>query len=182
MWKRVYGGKTLRPTGHGCALVYRRFRRWNVALLVGMLVACSLGASDTSTPGAEGTMCRPTPADSLGPFYEPNAPERSSVGKGYVLSGAVRSSDDCSPIAGARVEFWLTGPDGRYDDDHRATVFAAADGKYTFESNFPPAYGNRPAHIHIRVTASGFQTLVTQHYPVARQTTGALDLVLISAR
>jgi hypothetical protein len=33
--------------------------------------------------------CKPTQPDMLGPFYEPGAPVRTSVGSEYVLSGAV---------------------------------------------------------------------------------------------
>ena len=68
--------------------------------------------------------CPPTPADIKGPFYKPGAAIRDSVGVGYVLSGIVKSAKDCSPIAKDKIEFWLTGPDGNYDDDHRATVTA----------------------------------------------------------
>ena len=35
--------------------------------------------------------CSPTPWDKIGPFYRPNAPERTSIGKGYLLRGTVRS-------------------------------------------------------------------------------------------
>jgi protocatechuate 3,4-dioxygenase beta subunit len=39
-------------------------------------------------------------------------------------------------------------------------------------------YAGRPPHIHIRVTAAGHRTLVTQHYPAAGQATATFDLVL----
>jgi hypothetical protein len=123
--------------------------------------------------------CRPTPPDGLGPFYKPSAPVRSSVGKGYSLSGVVRSARDCSPIAGAQIEFWLAGPNGKYDDEHRATVLSNESGEYRFESNFPPPYSGRPSHIHVRVAAEGRDTLVTQHYPVAGTTGAEFDLVLV---
>jgi protocatechuate 3,4-dioxygenase beta subunit len=123
--------------------------------------------------------CQPTEPDMLGPFYKANAPERSSVGKGYVLDGIVRSSKDCNAIKGARIEFWLTGPDGNYDDNHRATVYADDKGSFRFESNYPKAYYGRPPHIHIRVSAEGFQTLVTQHYPENGKSGATFDLVLI---
>lgn len=123
--------------------------------------------------------CVPTRPDMLGPFYQPGAPERSKVGEGYVLTGIVRSSRDCSPIAGARIEFWLTGPHGQYDDDHRATVLSDEKGAYSFQSNHPPGYYGRPPHIHIRVSAEGFRTLVTQHYPEGGKTSAAFDLVLL---
>src|SRR3990172_4688381 len=89
---------------------------------------------------ASAEKCKPTEPDMLGPFYKPGAPLRSSVGKGYILNGVVRSSKDCSPIGGAQIEFWLAGPDGKYDDAHRATVYADNNGAYQFESNFPKPY------------------------------------------
>lgn len=132
-----------------------------------------------AAPGDESEKCTPTPEDSLGPFYVPDAPVRSKVGEGYVLSGTVRSAFDCTAVAGAKIEFWLTGPSGEYDADHRATVFADDAGAYRFESNFPVAYGTRPPHIHLRVAAEGFRTLVTQHYAESGKSRVTFDLVLI---
>jgi len=126
--------------------------------------------------------CIPTPPDTLGPFYEPDAPVRASVGKGYILSGVVRSSVDCKPLKDARIEFWLAGPHGYYDDNHRATVFSDSNGAYKFESNYPKPYAGRPPHIHIRVSAEGFQVLVTQHYPQKGKTGDTFDLVLVPAK
>ncbi|HEV3011702.1 MAG TPA: hypothetical protein VG499_00355, partial [Actinomycetota bacterium] len=42
--------------------------------------------------------------DALSPSYRPGAPVREVVGQGHVLTGTVRSSRDCAPVAGARVE------------------------------------------------------------------------------
>jgi len=123
--------------------------------------------------------CKPTQPDMLGPFYEPGAPVRTSVGSGYVLSGAVLAAEDCKPIPNARIEFWLANPRGEYDDAHRATVLAGERGEYRFESNVPVSYGGRPPHIHIRVTAPGFEELVTQHYPQRGQRKANFDLVLV---
>ena len=122
--------------------------------------------------------CEPTRPDMLGPFYEPNTPVRTSVGSGYVLSGSVLAAGGCEPVRDARIEFWLANPEGEYDDAHRATVYVGEEGKYRFESNVPVSYGGRPPHIHIRVTASGYRDLVTQHYPDAGQTQATFDLVL----
>jgi hypothetical protein len=123
--------------------------------------------------------CTPTPPDALGPFYKPKAPLRNSVGRGYELSGAVLSSKDCAPIKEAGIELWMAGPDGEYKDDYRAAVRANESGEYRFESHRPPSYLNRPLHIHIRVTADGFNTLSTQHYPEEDSSNGEFDLVLI---
>ena len=123
--------------------------------------------------------CKPTQPDTPGPFYEPDAPVRTSVGSGHVLSGAVLAADDCEPIRNTRIEFWLANPKGEYDDAHRATVFADVRGEYHFESNVPVSYSGRPPHIHIRVTAPGFEELVTQHYPEPGQRKANFDLVLV---
>jgi protocatechuate 3,4-dioxygenase beta subunit len=125
--------------------------------------------------------CPPTPEDALGPMYQPNAPERSSIGQGYVLSGVVKSAKDCAPIAGAKIEFWQVGPNGKYDDAHRATLKVDQAGAYRFGSNFPPPYFGRPSHIHLKVSAPGFKTLVTQHYPKKGQKEATFDLVLMPA-
>src|SRR5512137_1533853 len=86
----------------------------------------------TALPGnpAEAQRCTPTPHDEIGPFYRPNAPVRSRIGSGYVLSGTVRSAATCRPIPGARIEFWQAGPDGNYGDAWRATVYADKRGRY----------------------------------------------------
>ena len=124
--------------------------------------------------------CKPTQPDMLGPFYEPGAPMRASVGSGYVLSGAVLGAEECKPIPNAHIEFWLANPKGDYDDAHRATVFAGERGRYRFQSNVPVSYGGRPPHIHVRVMAPGYEELVTQHYPERGQRKANFDLVLVA--
>lgn len=126
--------------------------------------------------------CAPTSTDELGPFYKAGAPIRSSVGKGYVTGGFVRSSRDCAAVPGTVIELWLAGPDGEYDDAHRAIVVADASGAYRFESNVPPPYHGRPSHIHLRISAKGFVTLVTQHYPISGRHEAVFDIVLVPSR
>jgi protocatechuate 3,4-dioxygenase beta subunit len=138
------------------------------------LVAAAL-AVPTGSTGA--SRCAPTRADQLGPFYKPGAPVRSKVGSGYVLRGKALSTS-CRPIARARVELWLVNGQGDYDDAHRATLFTRRDGFYRFESNRPIGYFGRPPHIHVRVSARGFRTLVTQHYPRSGRTGAVFNLVL----
>lgn len=152
------------------------FRGTSAALLAALIGAVAAPAQAVAAPA-----CPPTPADLLGPFYRPNAPVRTSVGKGHVLRGTVRSAADCRPVPGARVELWLAGPNG-YDDDHRATVIADAEGRYLFESELPGPFERRPPHIHLRVAHPGYQRLVTQHYPAQGQAEGTFDLVLSPAR
>jgi protocatechuate 3,4-dioxygenase beta subunit len=145
--------------------------RASVALLAAVLM---LGVSVRS----EAARCTPTRPDALGPFYKPGAPARSRVGSGYVLSGRVVAAATCRPISRARIELWLANRRGEYDDAHRATLFSGRRGGYRFESNKPPAYGSRPPHIHVRVTARGYRTLVTQHYPRGDQRRAVFNLIL----
>jgi protocatechuate 3,4-dioxygenase beta subunit len=143
-------------------------------LLPPLLILAAIAASGPHAAPA----CRPTPPDALGPFYEPGAPVRSKVGMGYVLTGRVLATRTCRAVPRARIEFWLANPSGEYDDAHRATMFSSATGSYRFESNRPPPYSSRPPHIHVRVSARGFRTLVTQHYPRAGRTSAVFNLVL----
>lgn len=122
--------------------------------------------------------CSPTPWDEIGPFYRPNAPERTSIGKGYLLRGTVRSAGDCRPLHNARIEIWQAGPDGTYDDAHRTTLFSNHAGRYRLQTSVPPPYGRRPPHIHILVDAKGFEGLITQHYPKKGKKRATFDLVL----
>ena len=144
---------------------------------IAALVLAALAFGVVSVGSDAASRCAPTRDDSLGPFFEPGAPIRSKVGTGYVMRGRVLTAG-CRPIARARIEFWLANSQGTYDDAHRATVIASRTGGYRFESNRPPGYQGRPPHIHVRVTARGFRTLVTQHYPKAGSNTAVFNLVL----
>jgi protocatechuate 3,4-dioxygenase beta subunit len=122
--------------------------------------------------------CAPTRADALGPFYEPNAPERAVTGRGLVVSGVVRSANACRPLAGARIEWWSADPRGDYDAGHRASQRADAEGRYRYETSVPGRYPGRPPHLHVRVAAPGHRALVTQLYPTPGQTQLDIDFVL----
>jgi protocatechuate 3,4-dioxygenase beta subunit len=147
-------------------------------VVVTRFILLSLALWSTATSVLAADKCRPTPWDEIGPFYRPNAPIRSKIGSGYVLSGTVRSSADCKPIAGARVEFWQVGRGGVYDDAHRAAIMSDAQGRYRLETDLPPPYVGRPPHIHILVDAAGYAGLITQHYPKRGTSKASFDLVL----
>ena len=153
----------------------RRMRGALVNIIFALLIVFAAATGQAAT-------CQPTEHDMLGPFYKSDAPIRSAVGKGYTMTGMVKSSLDCSTIKGAKLEFWLVNSEGTYDDEHRATVFSDAKGSYRFESNMPKPYSGRPPHIHIRVSAEGHKTLVTQHYPEKGKTRSVFDLVLVPSQ
>ena len=88
--------------------------------------ATSSGSEGTASSADERTDCEPTPPDMLGPYYEPDAPVRTTVGSGYVLSGAVLAGGKCEPIPGVRIEVWLAKPEVEYAGGSQATAPAGA--------------------------------------------------------
>lgn len=143
----------------------------NIRGVIGMLLLIAVPAGAAMT-------CTPTPQDEIGPFYRPNAPVRTTIGKGYILQGVVRDASTCRPISGARIEFWQAGPGGVYDDSLRATVYSDPKGRYRLETAFPQPYARRPPHIHILVDQRGYAGLITQHYPKSGVKGARMDLVM----
>lgn len=146
---------------------------WHRLATIALLL--SIGALPAA---ATAPSCAPTKPDSLGPFYVPNAPERAKTGLGLTVAGRVRSAAGCRALPGARVEWWSANPRGDYDEAHRATQVTGAQGAYRYETDAPGRYPGRPPHLHVRVSAPGHRTLVTQLYPNAGQTAIETDLVL----
>ena len=76
--------------------------------------------------------------------------------------------EECRPIAGARLDFWLADVAGEYDNAGytlRGHVFSDAEGNYAIESIEPTEYTGRPPHIHVKVHApDGRELLTTQLY------------------
>ena len=143
-----------------------------------MIISTTAVLLFTDAPVTAAQKCQPTPWDEIGPFYRPNAPLRSTIGSGYVLSGTVRSAYDCRPLPEARIEIWQTGTNGKYDDVHRATIIADRQGRYRLETDLPGGYARRPPHIHILVDMRGYAGLIAQHYPKKGAKKATLDLVL----
>jgi catechol 1,2-dioxygenase len=137
-----------------------------------------------------------TASDVEGPMYTDVPPFRRKIYEEYegmgdedplIVRGTVTSTDG-SPLPGAVVDVWQTGPVGGYDmwderqpdGNFRGRVEAEGDGAYEFQTMLPKPYtvptqgpvgryleamGQhpwRPAHIHFKVTAPGHRKLVTQ--------------------
>jgi len=141
-------------------------------------IALLLVLNSAPLPATAQPACAPTAPDMEGPFYKPGAPMRESTGKGFVVSGTVKSAGSCAAIAGARVEWWQANPKGNYDDEHRSSLVTKNDGTYRFETDFPPAYFGRTPHIHFKVFAPGHRALTTQLYPKPGQNEITFDLVV----
>ncbi len=115
--------------------------------------------------------CKPTLDDGVSPSYKPDAPERTVVGQGHVMTGVVLSSVDCKPIANAKLEFWPEEEGLGHPDSSRATFFTDQDGRYRFECNLPD-------HIHMRISAPGYRTIGVNSYHPEGKAEGRFDIVL----
>ena len=114
-----------------------------------------------------------TPAQTEGPYYTPNTPERANLvepgitGTPLLVTGKVLNQN-CQPIAGATLDFWQTDGQGQYDNvgyRMRGHQFADENGNYALETVIPGEYPGRTPHIHVKVFAPGGEEwLTTQIY------------------
>jgi protocatechuate 3,4-dioxygenase beta subunit len=114
-----------------------------------------------------------TPAQTEGPFYTPNTPERTNLieagmgGTPLLVTGKVLSQN-CEPIAGVMLDFWQTDENGEYDNvgyRMRGHQFTDENGNYTLETILPNRYPGRTPHLHVKVFApDGQEMLTTQIY------------------
>lgn len=121
-----------------------------------------------------------------GPFYRLAAPFRQRLcgadekGQNIVIQGQVLAPDG-SPIRDAILDVWHASAFGHYDNDNpdqpapegeyrlRGRIATGQQGEYQFESVRPGHYkitptAYRPAHIHFKLTAPGFPTLISQFF------------------
>jgi protocatechuate 3,4-dioxygenase beta subunit len=92
---------------------------------------------------------------------------------GRVLAGA---NDDAPVITNAKIEFWQADDEGsyhpnangaatRYTDEQialRGYVTTNELGQYTLNSIYPGYYEGRARHIHVKISADGYTSIVTQ--------------------
>lgn len=113
-----------------------------------------------------------TPAQTEGPYYTPNTPERSSLlepglgGTKLVLTGQVLTPD-CRPVPRALLDFWQADDLGQYDNQGhrlRGHQFTDANGFYRLETIMPGLYPGRTRHIHVKVQTPNEAVLTTQLY------------------
>lgn len=148
-------------------------------------VPTSAAAATPSTPVAESAAVtlpptppcgddddEPTIAQTEGPYYTPNTPERTSfweegtIGTRLVVSGRVLMTD-CVPVAAALLDFWHADDGGEYDNvgyKFRGHQFTDANGNYTLETIMPGLYPGRTRHIHVKVQGPNMPVLTTQLY------------------
>jgi protocatechuate 3,4-dioxygenase beta subunit len=140
---------------------------------------CAVGAiaalAAVSAAAVPQARCEPTPNAGGGPDRG-TAPLRAKIGKGHVLTGVVLSPL-CRPVRGAIVSFWQSNKKGVYTPAGRGAVKTDASGRFRFEGPKPSPYEGRPAHIHIKVAADGYELLYTEYFS-GTGTHGNVRLVL----
>jgi protocatechuate 3,4-dioxygenase beta subunit len=113
-----------------------------------------------------------TEAQTEGPFYEPDTPEKAdftgdvSKGTRIVLTGSVLTTA-CQPIGGALLDVWHADADGEYDNDGyrlRGHLFTDNQGAYRLQTIVPGNYTGRTKHFHVKVRPPGGRLLTTQLY------------------
>jgi len=114
----------------------------------------------------------PTLAQTEGPYFTPNSPQRTSLveagmgGQPLVVAGTVLTTD-CRPVGRALLDFWQADDAGRYDNQGyrlRGHQFSDADGRWRLETIVPGRYTGRTRHIHVKVQAPDGPVLTTQLY------------------
>jgi protocatechuate 3,4-dioxygenase beta subunit len=175
-------------------LTRRRLLQLGVALpLPAVLAACdgatggdrAGGGPATTTAGPATTAARalpptpacddgddPTPAQTEGPYFTPDSPERASLleaglqGDRLTVAGTVLATD-CRPLPRALLDFWQADAAGNYDNQGyrlRGHQFTGADGRFRLETVVPGLYPGRTRHIHVKVQAPDGPVLTTQLY------------------
>jgi len=165
----------------------RRFLRRSPPFLTALaLTACghSANRSRPTSPSAQAQSLPPTPtcgddqtpiqtpAQTPGPFYSPNSPQRQSLiepdtaGTRLIVTGQVLATD-CTPLANSLIDVWQTDDSGAYDNSGntlRGHQFTDAEGRYWLETVVPGMYPGRTRHLHIKVRSPGHPVLTTQLY------------------
>jgi protocatechuate 3,4-dioxygenase beta subunit len=114
----------------------------------------------------------PTPAQTEGPYFTPNSPERTNLledgmpGERIAVAGFVLDRR-CRAVDRALLDLWHCDASGEYDNDGyrlRGHQFSDAQGRFVFETIVPGKYPGRTRHYHIKVQAPGRSILTTQLY------------------
>ncbi len=156
------------------------------ASAAGALAACGGGRArvdggpvdvDADPAAPDASACPVTEPNIEGPFYTPDAPpdadlvEDGEDGVRLTLTGRVLGGAGCAPLAGAIVDVWHCDAAGGYDEvgfRHRGILVCDDQGRYSLRTIIPGHYLNgatyRPAHIHVKVGATGHAQLTTQLY------------------
>lgn len=124
------------------------------------------------TPACADADEEPTPAQTEGPYFKRQSPERSSLyeagmaGTPIVLTGQVLDTAG-RPVSRALLDWWHADDAGEYDNRGyrlRGHHFTDAQGRFRLETIVPGLYSGRTRHFHVKVQAPSAPVLTTQLY------------------
>jgi protocatechuate 3,4-dioxygenase beta subunit len=149
---------------------------------VALVATVALAVAPAAGARIGATGCEPTESQGAGPIGSQAAvfPRRASFGAGYVLTGKVLRSLDCKPLAGAVIELWQAGKGGIYRASGRASTVVGRSGTFRFQGPLPVAYEGRPGHMHLRISARGYDDVLLTHFPGPGTKTGRIVVVMTS--
>ncbi|MGI8894992.1 MAG: intradiol ring-cleavage dioxygenase [Casimicrobiaceae bacterium] len=171
--------------------------------LLAALTLLPLGIGITARGQSPTARLAPTPAQTEGPFYPRTFPvdrdgdltrvagrSEAAQGKPLYLRGVVKSTGG-APLPGTVVELWQCDALGRYHHAGDATpqdenfqgygrVTADGEGRYSFKTIRPVAYGSRPPHLHFKLAGLSGSSLTTQLYVRGDATEGDGVLAALS--
>jgi protocatechuate 3,4-dioxygenase beta subunit len=128
-------------------------------------------ASLTPTPACDDGDDEPTIAQTEGPYFTADSPERTSLVQGVTgtlltITGRVLSTA-CLPVARAKLDFWQADDAGAYDNAGfrlRGHQYTDDSGRFVLETIVPGLYPGRTRHIHVKAQAPNRPVLTTQLY------------------
>lgn len=152
--------------------------------------------------------CRMTPQQTEGPFYPLTYPidqdadltyvtdsKQTALGEIIWIRGKVLNCEG-QPLTDTTVEIWQACATGRYNHDYDPNpapidpnfqywglTTTDIQGNYTFKTIKPSGYPvtedwHRPPHIHFKVQAPNFSTLITQLYFTEEERLNQKDRIL----
>lgn len=113
-----------------------------------------------------------TVAQTEGPYFKPNTPERRDLatdrpqGEKMTVAGLVLDTN-CRPVAKVLIEVWQADEAGAYDNSGftlRGHQYSDDRGRFWFTTIVPAAYPGRTRHIHVKVQRPAGRVLTTQLY------------------
>ncbi|HTW85729.1 MAG TPA: dioxygenase [Candidatus Sulfotelmatobacter sp.] len=177
----------LTRTGHACTDLRQEFILLSDTLGVSVLV--DEMANPKPPPATPSSVLGPFYTHDAPEIAHGDTIARSGKGELTYVRGTVRDMQG-KPIPGALVEAWETDGEGTYDTqyavreapDYRGYLHTGPDGRYAFYAVKPVSYSvptdgpvgemlraagrlsMRPAHLHLKVSAAGYEPLTTSAY------------------
>jgi len=180
----------LTAVGQKCTDIRQEFILFSDILGISALVDTINHPKPPNSTATDSTVLGPFLTEDAAHVEKGDTIASEGSGEYFLVEGRVLSTEG-KPVPGAEIETWETDADGYYDTqyanreapDCRGILTSDKDGVFKFRAVVPVSYpipsdgpvgqlldklGRhvfRPAHLHIKVEAPGYETLITSFYP-----------------